>query len=330
MYSPQDRVYTTPDISVSAANAIVQKLRIESILRRCAYLTCANPCWPGPRLPARHVPEARQPTKHHRPHGGPGFDGYYDPRAAHNIFKPKKDIQRNTCNQRSGIPGAPFDDPYLQKPRETIAGGKYGGVLFSQYADKVDLRKPEFFKPFYPQKSPMRLPAIQREKTDANEIKGSQKVLEHTDITKHIDFSHKQKKNNLPKIDAKEKRRRKTLRKEKEFQEWERARNIYQAKLQLLRQESDHNILRRQERFHVLQTQDKEYENSQRRRIADEIKQGVRRKITFFKEVDKDATEIPAVDNVPIYRVKFELGQVSDKQQSGDGRKHKRKKKRHK
>lgn len=312
MLSPQDRIYTTPDISVPAAQDMIRKFQLNSILRRYAYLTCANPCWLGPNCISRTVN-----TRRYLPSETLQQDN-------HRTLLRARARQKKT-KLRSGITGAPVDDPYLQRPRNTVAGGKYGGVLFSTYANEARVNKPDLFKKFYPQKSPMRLPAIQREKGDPGPKIDSLTVT-NDEICKHIQLLNK--KAELPKLiqhEKKRKKRKRKLRQESEFQHWERTRELYQCQLQSLAQESDHRLLQRQEHFHAPSEAMRHEEDRQRRRISDEIKSGVLKKLDFLKERQTVAKQ--RIEDIPVLRIRFSMECDEQKVRSKEnGEKHTRKK----
>jgi len=227
MYSPQDRIYNTPDISAPAARVILQQVQLERVLQRFAISTCAKHISDRVSPPLVSTEQQRKLTK---------FDDWY------NRPSPQNDVAKHPyevhCYDhayvkkrpiRSGIPGAPINDPYAQKLTNTVGGGKYGAVnLTNNYTQKA-VHGPSLFKPFYPQKCPLRLPALQRQTSTGN----ANKTLQDEALVRHLDL-HKRDENGKLHAERRPMKRpakkRKNVIKENEFIDWEHNQDDYFAR----------------------------------------------------------------------------------------------------
>ncbi|KAL4238897.1 hypothetical protein ACF0H5_003604 [Mactra antiquata] len=294
MFSPQDRIYNTPDISAPAAEAILQQIRLERILKRFGYFACSKPSTTQPNKgvePPLVNLGPPPPTRGLRPFG------------AHEVFtgwQKSNNVQISLpqkCNKspRATIPGAPRDDPFLQKTRDTIGGGKYGGVHLSKYGLKPEARRADIFKPFQPQKSPLRLPAIQRERNRDSEVK-DELLLIDKEINKHVRLHRKDDGfNRKQRLEQKSKRKRQM---EKEFLKWEENHASYYRHPVDSLYEAEHKITG--ERNAAAD------EQSYRDRIAAGIRQGIKDRVESFGQGGQFATGCTAcTTKIPIKDVKF-------------------------
>lgn len=297
MFSPQDRIYNTPDISVPAAEAILQQIRLERVLRRFGYFACGKPT----TIPSHCVepplvclgPPA--PTRGIRPFGAHEvFTGWQKSRNVqisppHKFDRPKKSEK----SPRSYIPGAPIDDPFLQKQRDTVGGCKYGGVHLSSYGLKPDVKRAHIFKPFQPQKSPLRLPAIQRERNHESEVR---EELHLTDINKHVRL-HKRHENEVQKSKQSELRNKRKRLMEMEFMKWEEDHDSYFDRSMDSFYEAVREIPERKKSTD---------EQSYRDRISEGIKQGVKERMKSFGQSSYFASgHVIKTRNIPVKDMKF-------------------------
>lgn len=269
MFSPQDRIYNTPDVSVPATQALLQQIRLERVLKRFGYFACCKAIQPygnglAPPLVTLGPPA---PTRSLRPFGAhEAFTGWQKSR---NIQIPKPRSSKKT--DKSTVPGYAIHAPSHQG-KQTIGGCKYGGVHLSDFETQEAFKRVDIFKPFQPLKSPQRLPALQREKPQEPEFKGSK--IHDTSKQKHTEQRKKKRNSELKKLPVKGTRKKEKKRKtEAEFMKWEASNEQYFTK-----SVSDlHEYVISNEKNHT-------HDNSQKyhEQIGTQIKQGVQQRLESF------------------------------------------------
>jgi hypothetical protein len=297
MFSPHDRIYNSPDLSVPATEAILQQIRLERILKRFGYLACCKQNDPsahnGIAPPVVSLPPP-SPPRVLRPFGAhEAFTGWQH---SNNIIIPKPRIC--TRVQKSGIPGAPVNDPYLQHQKETIGGCKYGGVHLSKYGLQDEVMRADIFKPFQPLKSPQRLPAIQRDRKELVPKLPPPNVYMHTKETK-------KKKRDFKKQQAKQgKTMKKKRKKEMEFMKWEASQDQYFDKSVT---DLHDYVNTRGTTVHAGANKEQQVYRNQ---IATQIKQGVQDRIDSFGQSGKMLASTTRLQHIPVLEMQFEHDNV--------------------
>lgn len=285
MFSPQDRIYNTPDVSVPATQFILQQIRLERVLKRFGYFACCKAIRPfdncvAPPLVTLGPPA---PTRTLRPFGAhEAFTGWQKSR---NIQIPKPRPSKKTYKPTA--PDYPVHAPSLQRG-QTVGGCKYGGVHLSEFETQESVKRVDIFKPFQPLKSPQRIPALQREKPKEPVFQESK--IHDASIRKDIGLS-KKKRNSEPKKlpvkgTSKKKKKRKT---EEEFMKWEASNEQY-----LTKSVSDlHEYVTSKEKNHT-------HDNTQkyREQIGTQIKQGVQQRLETFGPSGKVLARNPSKSNL--------------------------------
>ncbi|KAH3859062.1 hypothetical protein DPMN_101708 [Dreissena polymorpha] len=200
MFSPEDRVNNSPDVSPSAANAILQQIRLERVLKRFGYFACNN-ISTSLSSPNVDIRQCADPTKIQWP------------------------LHRKLTQYQKRAHKTSLSPINLQKtPRQGVAGCLIASDPFLRPKPDASLfnRKAEVFSTFSPKKSPRRLPSIQSENItiDKNVLVSDAKFVKH--------LMQKCKNNNPLKLPAINSDKRlsghwkKKISKESEFHKWER------------------------------------------------------------------------------------------------------------
>ena len=269
MYSPTDRNYNSPDLAVPAAELVLQQIRLERVLRRIGYLStckssrCMLPKTVPVKLPAipttntltPFIERTRYPTDllHSFRHENRNL-GIKEQRAL-GLVKNKHDFEK-----------------YYSHPQKTC------DQFFNKFQPKCH-PKSEILKPFYPNKSPVKLPVIQKCKSKNVNVT-TVDPIKHDELRKHIEQYRKEKSKMIPKSETKKKhKRRKKANMERYFQKWQ---EVYDKSMRCVdydRDLADFHILQGQEKFHPVPDHDnRQQEQVFRDRISNEIKRSIRNK----------------------------------------------------
>ena len=256
MYSPQDRVYTTPECTTSAAHVTLQRLRLESILRRAGFFSCCKSYWqPDTTLPVLQQPRI---TTSLEPFGEKQDVKGRD-LTQHNRTTKSKDIK----NSRPTLPSIkPKTQPTKNRHAHCVTTEKpapdsyLGGVSKPRRTTKpVYESTKEIYRPFCPQK-PVRLPSIPKEGTEIKKTKTKTKTDTTNGCIMCAELKRQTKMNNgtwqQSQGDLNQKRRRK---KEQQFRQWSESQDNYYGK-PLDFDMYDARLFETQERFHNNDGQD--------------------------------------------------------------------------
>lgn len=250
MFSPEDRVNNSPDVSPSAANAILQQIRLERVLKRFGYFACSNI---STGYSSAHVDPTKIQWPPHRKLTKRAYKTSLDP------------INLQKIPPRRGVSGCLIaSDPYL-RPKPDAASLN---------------RKSQVFSAFSPKKSPRRLPSIQSENNvnDKNVLVSDAKYMKLWNKYNHT------KPLQLPALNSKE-RLKKKISLESEFHKWEREPTEHFTSSSKPCSGHDNQASgRRESRYGLLKAAE---ENTYRRQIASTIQDGIRNQLKQFGGSDE-------------------------------------------
>lgn len=276
MISPHDRVFNTPErLGEPAAEAAVRQVQLERILARNGYFSCyANTTRNGVEPPlANKVSDSPRKKKN--------MSVWPRKPAPLTMKKKNRPVENAKYPVRSGIPGATVHDPFLQTPRDTLTGSKYGAVHLSEIEPKTSEENPPLFKPFYPLTSPLRLPAIQREKSSHFENTQKLEKIEPI-IEKQIEIIKMNRQRNLPALKEERRRQQKTIKwqRERDFLAWQTDQEKFEnsaldGKVYKYTEYEQYPVGVK-ESMQKCRQENNDKENVQRHKIKRQIKRGVR------------------------------------------------------
>ena len=254
MYSPQDRVYTTPEVNVSSAYQTLQRLRLESILRRAGFFSFFKPFHWQQEATAPTVQLPRI-TKTVEPFGA----------SEKKFVKEQPNTTTQTHDIKSNRPTLPSIKPKshqtkgrhaqcTRQERVKESESYLAGAAKVAYAKSAFRYMQEIYAPFYPQK-PVQLPSIQKDVLDQKLTRTKKKNTQGSclmceEIKREAKAAStgawRQSKEDL----NKKKRHRK---KEQQFREWNESKeNFYGKPLDF--DMNDAQLFQSQEKFHNINT----------------------------------------------------------------------------
>ena len=270
MYSPQDRIYTTPDVSIPSVKEMLQRLRLESVLRRAGFFSCCKPYRP----PLTAAPNVRLPhiTTNVEPFGDLERKGAKRTQTSRNIK-----VQENKSN-RVALPSIKQTQQTkdYQTKRHTCWATEDHHVQSRpaaitkncSYAQSPYQARQELYKAFYPART-VKLPSIPRENSaKKTQTQVTKPKTRSRDCAMCAELEREAKKErekwtNPKKESNKRKRQRK---KEQEFREWSESQENYYGK-PLDFSLHDAPLFESQEKFHDI--------NARRKRTEDIYRGGV-------------------------------------------------------
>ena len=249
-HSPYERIYNTPDVSLPSVQEILQRIRLENVLRRSGLLPCCKAFWHsvdvthGVYAPHQTNVEPfgaseRQCTGHKH--------ATSDKRQGKTLIRQERqeDIARQ-LDRKAKYPKLPHIKQKQQQPKEHEVKRHSCWISrnepkqpcsavtakgYSTAKTEYDISQ-EFYKPFYPPK-PAKLPSIQKENSTINKTKKKSKPKDISkDSVMRAELKRETKKESerwrYPEKELK--RRKRQRRREQEFREWSESRENYYGK----------------------------------------------------------------------------------------------------